>query len=1250
MSEIPSGEWSRINELADEFELDWKRGPRPAIEDYVAGVAEPQRSLLLKELLRVERELRIREGENPGPEDYHERLPHDRVVINAVFSKPARPTTPGVEEDLALAGAPATASFIPTFQRGVLSVLAETVGPSRPVMLRETWPGDGPLPMVRPRSSEMPALHAGPGRLQLFGEIARGGMGAVLKGRDPDLGRDLAVKVLLDAHRDNPELVLRFVEEAQIAGQLQHPGVVPVYELGQFADSRPYFSMKLVRGRTLAEVLRERRDPKEELSTHVATWLQICQTMAYAHARGVIHRDLKPSNVMLGNFGEVQVMDWGLAKVLPRGGVVDDASTGKRVSHESAVSTTRSDRGADSDLSLEGLVLGTPSYMAPEQARGETDRLDERCDVFALGSILCEILTGKPAFSGRNSGEIHLKATQANLTEALARLQICGADAELVTLARDCLAADLEQRPRDAGALAARGFGYVGSLERRMRHAELERAAEAARAEEAAHRVQVERQRRQYQLGLAASVLILSAMGGLTFTYWTQQRLARNARAELALKEATVLRNQALEKADDPAKWQAAAKGVHDAGRALDEGGGQEIAQRLAVLRVEVQSGLEAARRDRALIEAVANVRSSKQDLRSAGADAAYTRAFREAGLDVDGDSPEEVGAKLSARPAAVDAAVAALDDWALERKAGKQLVSRWRRPLEVARAADPDPFRDRVRAALLQTDSKAREDELRKLASDPAAGNLPPSSALLLATVLRELNAGEPALELLRAVTGRHPQDVWANYEMGAILEQFRPTAREEAVRYYSAARALQPETAHALGHLLDTMGRGDEALDVFADLVERRPHDSRNLTCFGNALKRTENDEVRDWKMPDADKILALAVSEGRAEVRLKPDDALAHRSLALALKNLGNLDEAIVEYREAVRLEPDDLWTRLLLGDALTDNGVSLFQKGKTGESKRKFDESAAMLRDVIRVKSDYGQAHKFVGNLLRVQGKFDEAVAEYREAIKHDPDVAEFHVMLGLALHSQQKSDQGVAEFRVAQRLNPDYPDAHCGLSLILYQLGDYAGAAAELRAGRLLRCRRVGMPFTITQVIAYNDRIAAKAARLPAIIEGTDRPKDIDERLFFADAAYKTKLYGAAASLWITALDAKPEIADSRVTQHRYNAACAAALAAAGKGRDNPAPDDNARIKLRHQAVSYLKTELDTWEKFLKSKQPDARFTAIYHLGHWQEDPDLESLRGAKCEAELPDCERAELRKVWARVDSLLSKAKKSAGS
>ena len=213
----------------------------------------------------------------------------------------------------------AVTDFSDTVQLGqVLESLAVSIGPVPRVLLPDTSDGTVDSPLVNPSSPEMPALADRPVRVQFLGEIARGGMGVVLKGRDGDLGRDLAVKVLLDSHKDKPDLVRRFVEEAQIGGQLQHPGVVPVYELGAFGDRRTYFTMKLVKGQTLAEILAGRESATDDLPRFLGIFEQVCQTMAYAHSRDVIHRDLKPSNVMVGSFGEVQVMDWGLAKVLPK--------------------------------------------------------------------------------------------------------------------------------------------------------------------------------------------------------------------------------------------------------------------------------------------------------------------------------------------------------------------------------------------------------------------------------------------------------------------------------------------------------------------------------------------------------------------------------------------------------------------------------------------------------------------------------------------------------------------------------------------------------------------------------------------------------------------------------------------------------------------------------------------------------------------------------------------------------------------
>jgi serine/threonine protein kinase len=308
-------------------------------------------------------------------------------------------------------------------------------------------------------------------RYQLLSEIARDSYRAVYRSRDLDLGRELCVKVLLEVHRDKPELVRRFVEEAQISGQLMHPGIPPVYELGTFADRRPYFAMKLVRGRTLAELLGDRKTPKDDLPKFIAIFEQVCQTVAYAHARRVMHRALMPSHIMVGAFGEVQVMDWGLAKVLPPGGAGDAEPDGR----DGSVATARN--GADVKPSHAELVGGTAAYLAPEQVRDEGGLVDKRADVFALGSILCELLTGQPAFAGRTPAEIQRKATRGDLSESSALLKACGADPKLIALARICLAAEPHDRPPDAGAVASAVTSYEEGVQARLHEAALAWAA-----------------------------------------------------------------------------------------------------------------------------------------------------------------------------------------------------------------------------------------------------------------------------------------------------------------------------------------------------------------------------------------------------------------------------------------------------------------------------------------------------------------------------------------------------------------------------------------------------------------------------------------------------------------------------------------------------------------------------------------------------------------------------------------------------
>jgi eukaryotic-like serine/threonine-protein kinase len=329
-------------------------------------------------------------------------------------------------------------------------------------------PEDMPGPAARPSSPEMPTAADRPARLYLFREIARGGMGAILKGRDVALGRDLAVKILLERHRNKAGLIRRFVLEARIAGQLQHPGMVPVHELGALVDGRPYFAMKLVKGRTLEELLKERTDPSENLPRFLGIFEQICQTVAYAHARGVIHRDLKPANVMVGRFGEVQVMDWGLAKVLTGA----DISSAEEETGDGTLDDARPEIGDHTDP---GSVLGTWAYMPPEQARGLVAEVDRRSDVFGLGAVLSEILTGQPPYVGSDAASARLQAIAARLDGALARLRDCGADSELTQLAERCLAPNRADRLADGGEVASAMARYLSGVQERLQQERLAR-------------------------------------------------------------------------------------------------------------------------------------------------------------------------------------------------------------------------------------------------------------------------------------------------------------------------------------------------------------------------------------------------------------------------------------------------------------------------------------------------------------------------------------------------------------------------------------------------------------------------------------------------------------------------------------------------------------------------------------------------------------------------------------------------------
>jgi len=372
---------------------------------------------------------------------------------------------------------------------------------------------------------------------ELIDEIGHGGMGVVYRARDVALDRDVAVKLLSERYPADSPAAQRFLSEARITGQLQHPGIPAVHQVGSFADGRPFLAMKLIKGSTFEAILKHGTDPSAERGRLLAIFESVCQAVGYAHAHRVIHRDLKPANVMVGAFGEVQVMDWGLAKILGE----ETPTTAEALAAEQTRDWTQLSPAPESGSHTQaGSLVGTPAFIPPEQALGEIDKVNERADVFGLGALLTVMLTGKPPYVGETSESVRVQAVRGKLEDCFARLDASGAEPELVALCKKCLAFEPADRPADAGAVAAAVAGLRAAADERARRAELDKVRVEGEKAAAEGRALERRKRRRLWLG-AAAALVVAAVGGLSAVLAVQRR----ANADLAAKNAELADEQA---------------------------------------------------------------------------------------------------------------------------------------------------------------------------------------------------------------------------------------------------------------------------------------------------------------------------------------------------------------------------------------------------------------------------------------------------------------------------------------------------------------------------------------------------------------------------------------------------------------------------------------------------------------------------------------------------------------------------------
>jgi tetratricopeptide (TPR) repeat protein len=1076
---------------------------------------------------------------------------------------------------------------------------------------------DGSQPPADAPADDLPAV---PG-YRVLREIARGGMGCVLAAYDLTLDRDVALKILLPgAHAD------RFVRESKITARLPHPGIPPVHALGTLADGSPFLAMKLIAGRTLADEMKTADRPRL-----LQAFLQVCQAVGFAHSRGIIHRDLKPANVMVGAFGEVQVMDWGLAKDRTSRDTTDEA----RPSGSPPAAVGGADPGATTDhhgagestdeQTQAGQVLGTPAYMAPEQARGEA--ADARADVFALGGILCALLTGQPPFGGRSAPEVIRRAGAADLAETHARLERCGADVELIALCRRCLSPRPADRPADGQAVAEQMTAYLDGVQERLRQAELAQAEARAKAAE-------EAKRRRLTLALAAAVVAL-LLGGGAFAFWRNQQAQAGRERDVRNAEAVAaLLNQGEEalKAGDAAKAHVA---LEAARKRSGEGGAEQQAQRLGRLDADL-----ALLRD---LDAADQFHWAMIENKSQAWPAVVTR-FREAlrrfGADPEATSEDGAAARVSA--SVVRERIVTALDLLLALQPSDRVHALLRR-------VDADPYREALRAAILaENDAKVVE-----LAGQKAALEQPPGFVTLL--------GGYAAIDverrrqLLQAALSRRQNNLGLLTTLGATWDINRKETANERLRWYQAAIAAAPSNSSAhnnLGIALKDLGRTDEAIACYHKALALNPNLTMAHTNLGIALRA-------QGKVDEAIACFHKAIA-------LNPNVPQAHNSLGTALLAKGKVDEAIAEYQKAIALDSKLAGAHNSLGNALLGKGqveeaIKCYQTaieldsqyahphnglGNALKRKGQVDEAIKCYHKAIALDPKYANAHFNLGVTLYQQRKVDGAIDCWKKAIALDPKHARAHFNLGAALAGKGKVEEAIACWKKAIALDPKDARAHFNLANALKRQGRYAESLEAYKRGHELGMKQPSWRLPSAAWVREAERLAALEANLSAFLKGNLQPKNTAERLALVGICRAKRLYATASRMSSDAFAADPKLADNLKAWYRYNAACWAALAAAGKGEDAAKLDDKERARLRKQALDWLKADLALHAKKLESGRHADRAEVQRDLKEWQEETDLADLRDRAALEKLPPDEQKACTQLWADVAALRKKAEK----
>ncbi|MBS0198671.1 MAG: protein kinase [Planctomycetes bacterium] len=998
-------------------------------------------------------------------------------------------------------------------------------------------PGRSPRALPRHASSALPDI---PG-YEILERIGSGGMGVVYKARHLRLNRIVAVKMLLSGGYAAPRELERFKREAESVAAICHPNIVRVFDAGDH-DGFPYFTMEFTRNGSLAQALAGAPQAARKAAESVAT---LARAVHAAHSNGIIHRDLKPANVLIAADGALMITDFGLARRLDRPESVTMAHT----------------------------HAGTPSYMPPEQARGTADALRPGVDIYSLGAILYEMLTGRPPFRGETAAETQRQVVSDEpVPPARFNPRV---PADLQTICLKCLQkspagryataqelADDLQRFLNAEPIHARP---VGSPERALKWIKRHPAPSA----------------------LIAAAIIL-AVSGAAVGLWYQTVVAER-HAERAFREGQS--RQAVEGALAQARALVATESWDDADRTLadassrgQEANSSQLADQVASLRsaISLARALEVTRQSR--------VAAFSDGIDLGAVFRGYAENFAQATIPATSDA-DVAKAMILASPVRPQL-LAALDNWASvafdigEKRTCESLLS-------LARAVDAESaWRTRFR----DTSSWKNRESLLRLAQDsnePSSAPAPHQLALL-GLRLNEAGAADTGGELLRASLRQRPDDFWINWELGRNLIVNGRYA--QAVAPLRTAVALRPANAFArglLGAALCEAADVDEGLAMFrraADIAPAAPVLRQNFI-----YELTHNGR---WPQAHAELDVWL---------QHNPGDVHVATNFAASLMSARRLEDALACFNRIALIDLRNLGVQGSIGICLLDLGRS--------------KEAEAVFRGCIRLDPSDMRAHAWLGRVYRESGRFDDAISEFQQAISLRDSVPQLHRSLGQLLLFRGRLNEAIAAFELAVQVEPVEFAAWTGLIEARCGARRFTEARADIDHAR---------------AVAGSDEQRRSMARLSQLCEGIERclgraPQWLEDPSPPADASTLRDLAEwnwrcarrAVLSVrqYQAAFAAQPSFAAAD-SPDLYSAACTASCAA-----EASAPPDRAAF--RTLALDWLSAHLDSLTAAHASGTGSQRTAIATTLRAWLEDPALASLRGLQ----PSECATDQLHKV-----------------